>query len=99
MSLLVAALYTLVIGPRNLKGVADGLFIIGGLFLFVSVIPLATQILNRLKLPMRLSKEDLGDVMQEEQTRYREDEVSIYLYGLTGIIIVAVSFIVGFYIS
>jgi hypothetical protein len=99
MSLLAAALYTLIIGPQNLKGVADGLFIAGGLLLFISIIPLATQILNRLKLPMRLSKEDLGDVMQEEQSRYQEDEISIYLYGLTGIIIVAISFIVGFYLS
>ncbi len=93
-----SALYALVIGPRNMRGLADGLFIAGAILLLVALSPLIRDILSRTTLPFRLEERSLGDAMDEERDRHQQGETVTYLFGLSGIIVVALSFIISLYV-
>jgi hypothetical protein len=98
VSFVGSALYALVIGPRSMRGLADGLFIAGAILLLVALSPLIRDILSRTTLPFRLEERSLGDAMDEERDRHQQGETVTYLFGLSGIIVVALSFIISLYV-
>ncbi len=95
-SLAGALLYALVVGPQSLRGFSDGLFIAGAVLLIIGLLPLITEIFGRSTMAFRKGDRSLRDVLDEERERsQRSDKVS-FLFGIGGIIVIALSFIIGF---
>jgi sulfite exporter TauE/SafE len=99
ISFVGAALYALVIGPRDLVGFSDGLFIAGAVLLLVGLMPLAAEIFGRATISFRLEDGDLKDVLNQERRHSRQGETTTYLFGISGIIVVALSFLISFSLS
>ena len=91
-----AAFYALVAGPRNSRGLADGLFIVGAILLLISLSPLIGEILGRATLSFRLQDRSLEDALEEERGRLQKSEDNTFLFGIGGIIVVALSFVFSF---
>jgi hypothetical protein len=96
LSLLGAALYAFVIGPRNVRGFSDGLFITGAVLLAISLLPLLSSIFGRSTLSFRKQNRTMRDVLDEERERNQRDEKLSFLLGIGGFIVIALSFLIGF---
>jgi hypothetical protein len=95
VSFIGAALYALIFGPRNTGGLANGLFLIGAFLLLVSLFPTLSDIMNRATVSFRMQGHSLEEVFEETHGHGRQSETTIYLFGISGIIIIALSFFVG----
>ncbi len=91
-----AALYALVVGPRDFVGFSDGLFIAGAVLLVVGLMPLAAEIFGRATVSFRLEDGDLKDVLNQGRHHSRQGETTTFLFGISGIIVVALSFLISF---
>jgi hypothetical protein len=94
VSVLGSVLYALVVGPRNMRGFADGLFLAGAVLLVIALFPLVGEIFGRTTVPFRLEGRSLDDVLAEERARSQRGGTITYLFGISGIIVVALSFII-----
>ena len=95
-SLLGAVLYTVVIGPQNLRGFSDGLFIIGAALLIIGLLPLFADIFNRSTVTFRRKERSFQDVLDEERDRSQQNDNITFLLGIGGTIIIVLSLILGF---
>ncbi len=95
VSLVGAGLYALVVGPRRLTGVADGLFVAGAILLIIGLFPLIGEIFGRASMSFRMADRSFSEALDEEKTRTRQGETMTFLFGVSGIIVVALSFIVS----
>ena len=94
-----AALYALILGPRDVIGFVDGLFIVGAALLMISLLPFVAEMFGRTTLPFRLKGRRIEEAVAEERDRFRQGETATMLFSLGGIILVALSFIIGFSIK
>jgi hypothetical protein len=94
-SLAGSALYALLLGPRNLVGVSNGLFIAGAILLVVGLFPLLNEIFGRSTVSFRLEDGGLEEVLEDERGRSRRGDSVTFLFGISGIIVVALSFLVS----
>jgi uncharacterized membrane protein len=94
--LLGATLYFLIFGPRNVIGFVDGLFIVGAILLMISLLPFMAEMFGRTTLPFRLKGRRFEDAVAEERERFRQGETTTLLFSTGGMILVALSFIIGF---
>ena len=94
--LVAAALYALILGPRNVIGFVDGLFIVGAILLMISLLPFMAEMFGRTTLPFRLKGRRIEEAVAEERDRFRQGETATMLFSIGGIILVALSFIIGF---
>jgi hypothetical protein len=90
-----SALYTLVVGPRNLVGLSNGLFFAGAILLIVGLMPLIREIFGRTTVSRRLKDHRLEGVSEEEQRSGHQGDPSSTLFGVSGVIVLALSFIIG----
>lgn len=92
VSVVGAALYAAAVGPRNITGLANGLFIAGAVLLLISLFPLVSEVFGRATLPFRANRQNLSQLLQDEQDRARQQDMLTYVFGVSGIIVVALSF-------
>lgn len=95
VSFIGAALYALIFGPRNATGLANGLFLIGAFLLLVSLFPTFSDIMNRATVSFRIKGHKLEEVFEETHGHGRQSETTIYLFGISGFIIIVLSLFVG----
>ena len=91
-----AVIYALVFGHQTVRGFSDGLFLIGALLLIVGLLPLVSELFGRSTVSYRLKDRTLEDVMEEQRKRAKKDDSLTYLFGFGGIIVIVLSFWVGF---
>jgi len=102
LALLLAAsvgagvVYSLVFGHQTMRGFSDGLFLIGALLLIVGLLPLIGDVFGRSTLSFRLKDQTLEDVMEEQRKRSKTGDSMTVLCGVGGMIIIALSFLIGF---
>jgi hypothetical protein len=96
VSLLGAVLYAAVIGPQNLRGFSDGLFILGAALLIIGLLPLFAGIFNRSTVTFRRRERSFQDVLDAERDRSQQNDNITYLLGIGGTIIIVLSLILGF---
>jgi hypothetical protein len=91
-----AALYALAFGPRSLVGWANGLFWAGAILLLIALFPMFSDVVNRSTVTMRAKDQSFEEIMQETRARGEQGDTHTFLFGVSGMIIVALSFIIGF---
>lgn len=96
VSFLGAVLYAVVIGPQNLRGFSDGLFIAGAALLIIGLLPMVADIFNRSTVSFRRGERSFQDVQDGERDRSQRSDNVTYLFGIGGTIIIVLSFILGF---
>jgi hypothetical protein len=96
VSLFGAVLFAAVIGPQNLRGFSDGLFIIGAALLIIGLLPLFADIFNRSTVTFRRRERSFQDVLDEERERSQQNDNVAFLLGIAGTIIIVLSLILGF---
>ena len=94
-SLAGSGLYALLLGPRNLVGVSNGLFIAGAILLVIGLFPLLNEIFGRSTVSFRLEEGGLEELLEDERGRSRRGDSVTFLFGISGIIVVALSFLVS----
>jgi sulfite exporter TauE/SafE len=95
-SVVGAALYALVLGPRNTVGLANGLFWIGAILLLIALFPMFSDVINRSTVTMRSRDQSFEDIMQDARQHSEQGDTLTFLFGVSGMIVVALSFILGF---
>lgn len=88
--------YALVLGHQTMRGFSDGLFLVGALLLSVGFLPMVGDAFGRSSVSSRRKDKTLEDVMEEQRKRIKKDNSLAYLLGAGGVIIVALSLLVGF---
>lgn len=96
VSLVGSALYALLIGPRSLTGFADGLFLAGAVLMAIGLMPLVGDIFGRTTVTLTAEDRKFEDILEEQRARRRRTGSSGFLYGVAGIIAIALSFVVTF---
>jgi hypothetical protein len=91
MSLVGSGLYALLVGPQNLIGFSNGLFLAGAILLIIGLFPLLNDIFGRATVSFRLEEGGLQEVLEDERGRSRKGETVTFLFGISGIIVVALS--------
>jgi hypothetical protein len=91
-----AIAYAMVLGNQTMRGFSDGLFLVGALLLSVGFLPMVGNAFGRSSLSSRRKDRTLEDVMEDQRKRIKKDNSLAYLLGAGGIIIVALSLVVGF---
>ena len=97
ISLVGSALYVLIVGPRNLVGFSDGLFIAGAILLIVGLLPLVSEIFSRSTVSFSSEDRNLEDILDEQREQVQRGETMTYLFGVSGIIVIALSFLISFF--
>jgi len=97
LSLVGSVLYALIVGPRNLAGFSDGLFIAGAILLIVGLLPLVSEIFSRSTISFSAEDRSLGDILEERRGQVQRGETMTYLFGVSGIIVIALSFLISFF--
>ncbi len=95
-SMVGAALYALAFGPRSLVGFANGLFWIGAILLLIALVPMFNDIVGRSTVTMRAQDQSFEDIIQETRERSEQGDTYTFLFGISGMINVVLSFIIGF---
>lgn len=95
-SVVGAALYALILGPRNTVGLANGLFWIGAILLLIALFPMFSDVINRSTVTMRSQEQSFEEIMQDARQRSKQGDTHTFLFGVSGMIVVALSFIIGF---
>jgi hypothetical protein len=96
VSLVGSALYALLIGPRSLTGFADGLFLAGAILFAIGLMPLIGDIYGRATATLTAEERKFEDILEEQRTRRQRTGSGSYLYGVAGVIAIALSLIVSF---
>lgn len=96
VSLVGSALYALLIGPRSLTGFADGLFLAGAILFTIGLMPLIGDIYGRATATLTAEDRKFEDILEEQRTRRQRTGSGSYLYGVAGVIAIALSLIVSF---
>ena len=71
------------------------LFLAGAILLIVAFLPLFKETLSPRRQPSRVEDRNEDDVKEEEQGRSKLIESTPFLFGIGGVILVALSLIVG----
>ncbi len=95
VSMVGAALYALAFGPRSLVGFANGLFWAGAILLLIALFPMFSDVVNRSTVTMRAKDQSFKDIVQETRERSEQGDTHTFLFGISGMISVALSFIIG----
>ena len=95
VSFVGSAFYALVVGPRNLTGFSNGLFIAGAILLTIGIMPLVSEIFSRATVTLRLEDPSFEDVLEEGRRQVQRGETATYLFGVSGAIIIVLSFIIS----
>ncbi len=93
VSMAAAVLYALAFGPQSLVGFVNGLFWVGAILLSIALLPMFSDAINRSTMTMRAKEQSLEEIMQE---RSEQGDTYTFLFGVSGMIIVVLSFIIGF---
>jgi hypothetical protein len=96
ISFVGSTLYSLIVGPQNLDGFSNGLFIAGAILLIIGLLPLLSDIFGRSTVTLRKKDQTLKDVMDGERERSQRDSGISSLLTLGGLIVIGLSFIIGF---
>jgi hypothetical protein len=99
VSLVGSGLYALLVGPRNFIGLSNGLFLAGAILLIIALFPLLNEIFGRATVSFRLEEGGLEEVLKDERGRSRQGETVTFLFGISGIIVVALSLLFTFLIK
>lgn len=91
VSLVGSGLYALLVGPQNFIGFSNGLFLTGAILLIIALFPLLNEIFGRATVSFRLEEGGLQEVLEDERGRSRQGETVTFLFGSSGIIVVALS--------
>lgn len=91
-----AVVYALVLGHQTMRGFSDGLFLVGALLLSVGFLPMVGDAFGRSSVSSRRKDQALEDVMEKQRKRIKKDNSLAYLLGAGGVIIVALSLVIGF---
>lgn len=97
LSLLGSVLYALIVGPRNLAGFSDGLFIAGAILLIVGLLPLVSEIFSRSTISFNAEDRSLEDILEERRGQVQRGETMTYLFGVSGIVVIVLSFLISFF--
>jgi hypothetical protein len=89
-------IYTLLFGPRNVVGFSNGLFIVGALLLVVALMPLVSEIFGRSTISFQSEDKEVDEVLEEQEEQGQQGQNLTFLFGLGGMLMVALSFIVAF---
>ena len=95
VSFVGALLYALIFGPRSTIGVSDGLFLGGAALLLIALFPLLGDFFSRRPLPSSQAERSDEGSAREERTLGQLAESTPFLLGIGGIVVIALSFIVG----
>ena len=90
-----SALYALVVGPRSLTGLSDGLFIAGAILLVIGLMPWLSQIVGRATAPVSQKDSSLQDILDKQREHSQRADPTVLLFSISGIVIIAFSFIIG----
>lgn len=95
-SLVASALYALVVGPRDLIGFSNGLFLIGAIWLMVGLMPVFVKLFGRTTVSLRMEDGSFEGVLDEEGDHRQQGETTTLLFGINGVIIIVLSLIISF---
>ena len=90
-----ALLYALVFGPRTVVGISDGLFLAGAILLLIALFPLLSDFFGRRTLPSPKAERSDEGSSEGERPLSQLVESTPFLLGASGIVVIALSFIVG----
>ncbi len=96
VSVVGAGLYALATGSRSLRGLSDALFVVGAALLIIGLLPMVADIFSRSTVTFRRGERTFQNVLDEERDRNQRDDKITYLFGIGGVIIIALSFLIGF---
>ena len=96
VSFIGSTLYTLIVGPQNLSGLSNGLFIAGAILLVIGLLPLLSDIFGRSTVTLRKKDQTFKDVLDGERERSQRDNSISSLLTVSGLIVITLSFIIGF---
>lgn len=96
VSLVGSALYALIVGPRNLTGLSNGLFFAGAILLTFGLMPLAVGIFGRAAASLKLEDRSLHDALEEQRTQSQSVNRLAFVFGISGLFVVALSMAIGF---
>ena len=94
-----AALYALVVGPRNLTGLSDGLFIAGAILVVIGLVPWLSQTFSRATAPVGQKDTGLQEILEKQRERSQRTDPTVLLLSISGIIIIVFSFVIGSLVS
>jgi hypothetical protein len=95
-SLGAAGVYALLTGTQRPKALSDGLFFVGTLLMLVALMPLASQMVNRVRFAAQWDDQDAEEILEKARERGRQDDRIIILFGIGGVIVMALSIVIGF---
>jgi hypothetical protein len=94
-----AAFYALVVGPRNLAGLSDGLFIAGAILMVIGLVPWLSQTFSRATTPVGQKDTGLQEILEKQRERSQRTDPTVLLLSISGIIMIVFSFVVGSLVS
>ena len=94
-----SALYALVVGPRSLTGLSDGLFIAGAILLLGGLMPWLSQTFSRATTSVNPKDTSLQDILEKQRERSQRTDPTVLLLSISGIIIIVFSFVIGLFVS
>jgi hypothetical protein len=97
VSLVASVLYALIFGPRNLVGFSDGLFFAGAILLIIGLLPLVSEIFSRSSVTFSSEDHSFEEVLEQQRARVHRGGEMTYLFGVSGIVAILFSYLIGFF--
>ena len=97
VSLVASVLYALIFGPRNLVGFSDGLFFAGAILLIIGLLPLVSEIFSRSSVSFSSEDRSFEEVLEQQRARVQRGGETTYLFGVSGIIVIVLSYMISFF--
>lgn len=94
-----AALYALVVGPRSLIGLSDGLFIAGAILMVIGLVPWLSQTFSRAAAPIGRKDKSLQEILEEQRDRSQRTDPAFFVISVSGVVFVVCSFVIGSLVS
>lgn len=97
VSLVASVLYALIVGPRNLVGFSDGLFFAGAILLIIGLLPLVSEIFSRSSVSFSSEDKSFEEILEQQREQAQRGGALTYLFGVSGIIVIVLSYVISFF--
>jgi hypothetical protein len=99
VSLVASVLYALIVGPRSLVGFSDGLFFAGAILLIIGLLPLVSEIFSRSAVSLSSEDHSFEEILEQQRERAQRGGALTYLFGVSGIIVIVLSYFISFFVG
>lgn len=97
VSLAASVLYALIVGPRSVVGFSDGLFFAGAILLVIGLLPLVSEIFSRSTVSFGSKDQSFEEILDQQRERAQRGGTLTYLFGVSGIIVIVLSYVISFF--